>query len=92
MNQLSLLFNEAEVYADKAAEADDDSVAVVAHKRRKKHEYTLDHLPEDVPVEVVEHRLRSEELAVLLYAEGRGAQRHRLHDSGDGKGQRPGSF
>ena len=62
MDQLSLLFNEAEVYADKAAEADDGSVAVAAHKRHKKHEYTLDHLPENVPVEVVEHRLPEEEL------------------------------
>ena len=62
MDQLSLLFNEAEVYANRAAEADDDSVAVAAHKRRKKSEYTLDHLPEDVPVEVVEHRLRLEDL------------------------------
>ncbi len=39
-----------------------NSVAVAAHKRHKKHEYTLDELPEDVPVEVVEHRLPEEEL------------------------------
>lgn len=62
MEQLSLLFNEAEVYADQTAEEDDDSVAVAAHKRHKKHEYTLDELPENVPVEVVEHRLPAEEL------------------------------
>ena len=62
MDQLSLLFNEAEAYADKAAEADDGSVTVAAHKRHKKHEYTLNHLPENVPVEVVEHRLPEEEL------------------------------
>ncbi len=65
MEQLSLLFNEAEVYADqeaKAAEDAEDSVAVAAHKRHKKHEYTLDELPEDVPVEVVEHRPPEEEL------------------------------
>ena len=62
MEQLSLLFNEAEVYADQTAKEDDDSVVVAAHKRRKKHEYTLDHLPENVPVEVVEHRLPEEEL------------------------------
>ena len=61
MGQLSLLFNEAEAYADKAAEADDGSVTVAAHKRHKKHEYTLDHLPENVPVEVLEHRLPEEE-------------------------------
>ncbi len=62
MEQLSLLFNEAEVYADQAVEGDDGSVAVVAHKRHKKHEYTLDELPENVPVEVVEHRLPEEDL------------------------------
>ena len=62
MEQLSLLFNEAEVYADHAAKEDDGSVAVAAHKRHKKHEYTLDELPENVPVEVVEHRLPAEEL------------------------------
>ena len=63
MEQLSLLFNEAEVYADQAAKEDDSSVVVAAHKRHKKHEYTLDEMPENVPVEVVEHRLPEEELA-----------------------------
>ena len=62
MEQLSLLFNEAEVYADQTAKEDDNSVAVAAHKRHKKHEYTLDELPENVPVEVVEHSLPAEEL------------------------------
>ena len=62
MEQLSLLFNEAEVYADQTAKEDDSSVAVAAHKRHKKHEYTLDELPENVPVEVVEHRLPEEAL------------------------------
>ena len=62
MEQLSLLFNEAEVYADQTAKEDDSSVAVAAHKRHRKHEYTLDELPENVPVEVVEHRLPEEEL------------------------------
>ena len=62
MEQLSLLFNEAEVYVDQAAKEEDGSVAVAAHKRHKKHEYTLNHLPENVPVEVVEHRLSEEEL------------------------------
>ena len=38
MDQLNLLFNEVEVCADKAAEADGGSVAVAAHKRRKKNE------------------------------------------------------
>ena len=62
MEQLSLLFNEAEVYVDQTVKEDDDRVVVAAHKRRKKHEYTLDELPEDVPVEVVEHRLPEEKL------------------------------
>ena len=62
MEQLSLLFNEAEVYADQAAQEDNSEIAVAAHKRHKKHDYTLDKLPEDVPVEVVEHRLPEEEL------------------------------
>ena len=62
MDQLSLLFNEAEVCGDQAAKEENDSVAVAAHKRHKTHEYTLDELPENVPVEVVEHRLPAEEL------------------------------
>ncbi len=62
MEQLSLLFNEAEVYADQEAKDAEDSVVVAAHKRHKKHEYTLDELPEDIPVEVVEHRPPEEEL------------------------------
>ena len=63
LEYLGCLFNEAEVYVDQEAqETTDDSVAVAAHKRHKKHEYTLDELPEDVPVEVVEHRPAEEEL------------------------------
>ena len=62
LEQLSLLFNEAEVHADQASEEEDGGVTVAAHKRHKKHEYTLDHLPENVPVEVVEHRPPEEEL------------------------------
>ena len=46
MEQLSLLFNEAEVYADQTAKEDDNRVTVAAHKRHRKHEYTLDELPE----------------------------------------------
>lgn len=57
--QLSFLFNEAEVFA----EADDKEAvtAVAAHKRHKKHEYTLDKIPEDVPVEKIEHRLEEQD-------------------------------
>ena len=62
MEQLSFLFNEAEAYADQTAQEDDSSVVVAAHKRRRKHEYALDELPENVPVEIVEHRLPDEEL------------------------------
>lgn len=57
--QLSFLFNEAEVCAD-AADAEED-VEVKTHKRHKKHKYTLEHLPEGVPVEVIEHHLPAEE-------------------------------
>lgn len=61
MEQLSFLFNEAEVYAK--AKIEEEHVAVVAaHKRHKKHEYTLDNIPEDIAVEQVEHRLEGEDL------------------------------
>ena len=63
MEQLSLLFNEAEAYADQEVKESGGSVTVAAHKRQKKHGYTLDRLPENIPVEVVEHRLPEEELA-----------------------------
>ena len=56
--QLSLLFNEAEVYA----EAKEENVTVVeSHTRRKKHEYTLDKLPEGIATEIVEHRIENAE-------------------------------
>ena len=61
MEQLSFLFNEAEVFS--AAEKEEDDVTVVAaHKRHKKHEYTLDSIPEDLPTERIEHRLEGEDL------------------------------
>ena len=60
--QLSFLFNEAEVFVEeKKAEAENVTV-VAAHKRHKKHEYTLDSIPEGIPVEQVEHRLEGEAL------------------------------
>ena len=40
MEQLSFLFNEAEIFAEVKAEAD-SAVVVTAHKRHKKQEYTL---------------------------------------------------
>ena len=58
--QLSLLFNEAEVYAD--AEKT-EPVTVAAHVRKRKSGSAKDILPENIPVEVVEHRLPEEELA-----------------------------
>lgn len=60
MEQLSFLFNEAEVYAE--AKTEEEPVVVAAHKRNKKHEYTLDNLPDNIPTEVVEHRLEGEKL------------------------------
>ena len=41
MEQLSLLFNDADGYAVQAEKEDDGNVTVAAHKRHKKHEYIL---------------------------------------------------
>ena len=61
MEQLTFLFDEAEVFAETKAE--EEAVTVVAaHKRHKKHEYTLDNIPENMPKEQVEHRLEGEDL------------------------------
>lgn len=62
MEQLSLLFNEAEVYAGEVKDEEPKGVLVSSHRRHKKHKYTLDNLPEDIPVEVVEHRLPESDL------------------------------
>ena len=40
--QLSFLFNEAEVFSAAEKDAEENVTAVAAHKRHKKHEYTLD--------------------------------------------------
>jgi transposase len=62
MEQLSFLFNEAEVFsAAEKAEAENLTV-VAAHKRHKKHEYTLDSIPEGIETRQVEHRLEGEDL------------------------------
>ena len=61
MEQLSFLFNEAEVFSV-AEKEEADTTVVSAHKRHKKHEYTLDSLPEDLPRERIEHRLEGEDL------------------------------
>ena len=55
--QLSLLFNEAEVYASKAAEREHEAEP----HTRKRSGRARDILPEDIPVEVVEHELSGEE-------------------------------
>ena len=60
--QLSFLFNEAEVFVEeKKAEAENVTV-VAAHKRHKKHEYTLDSIPDGIETKQVEHRLEGEDL------------------------------
>lgn len=62
MEQMSYLFNEAEVFAPTEEEA---TVTVPEHERRKKHkkhEYTLDSIPEGMPTKQVEHRLEGEAL------------------------------
>ena len=61
MEQLSFLFNEAEVFAEVSTKQE-EAVVVAAHKRHKKHEYTLDHVPEGMETRQVEHRLEGEEL------------------------------
>ena len=62
MEQLSFLFNEAEVFSAAEKDAEENVTVVAAHKRHKKHEYTLDNIPEGMPVEQVEHRLEGEDL------------------------------
>ena len=60
MEQLSFLFNEAEVFS--AAQKEEDVTVVEAHKRHKKHEYTLDNIPEGIETKQVEHRLEGADL------------------------------
>ena len=60
--QLSFLFNEAEVFSAVEKEAEENVTVVAAHKRHKKHEYTLDSIPEGIETRQVEHRLEGEEL------------------------------
>ena len=62
MEQLSFLFNEAEVFSAADKEETENITVVAAHKRHKKHAYTLDNIPEDIPKERVEHRLEGEDL------------------------------
>ena len=72
MEQLSFLFNEAEVFAEVSTKQEEAVVA--AHKRHKKHEYTLDNIPEGIPTKQVEHRLEGEELGVYCRREESGCR------------------
>ncbi|MBR2309491.1 MAG: IS66 family transposase zinc-finger binding domain-containing protein, partial [Oscillospiraceae bacterium] len=60
--QLSFLFNEAEVFSAADKEEAENVTVVAAYKRHKKHEYTLDNIPEGMPTKQVEHRLEGEDL------------------------------
>ena len=60
VEQMSLLFNEAEVFVEEKTK--ERATIVAEHKRRKKNEYTLDSIPEGCAVERIEHRLEGEEL------------------------------
>ena len=62
MEQLSFLFNEAEVFSAAEKEETENVTVVAAHKRHKKHEYTLDNIPEGIETKQVEHRLEGEDL------------------------------
>ena len=61
VEQLSFLFNEAEVFAE-VKTAENNVTVVAAHKRHKKHGYALETIPEDIPKKQVEHRLEAEDL------------------------------
>ena len=61
MEQLSFLFNEAEIYV--AEESPTVETSVAGHTRKNKSGSVKDILPENCPVDVVEHRLSSEELS-----------------------------
>lgn len=54
IDQLSFLFNEAEVYHD-VVQAEEGSTPVAARKRHKNHEYTLENLPEGTETEQIHH-------------------------------------
>lgn len=60
MEQLSFLFDEAEVFS--AIKEEENITVVDAHKHHKKREYTLDPIPEDLPREQIERYLEGETL------------------------------
>lgn len=59
--QLSLLFDEAEIYAAEPCEAEEPAIEVRAHTRNRKSGNARDILPENVEVVEVEHTLPEEE-------------------------------
>ena len=59
--QLSLLFNEPEVYAEGTEKAEEPAVEVRSHTRKRKSGRARDILPENVEVVEVEHTLSEEE-------------------------------
>lgn len=67
MEQLSYLFNEAEVFApaeEETPEAESEPAAPEQKRRRKaeKNEYTLDSIPDGIPVEIIDHTLEGDDL------------------------------
>ena len=58
--QMSLLFNEAEAYL--SVPEKNETTSVAAHTRQKRSSKLEEVLPEDVPVEIVEHRISTEDL------------------------------
>ena len=64
LEQLSLLFNEAELYAAEVEEQKEEDAPVVEVRphTRKKSGSVKDVVPKDIPVQVVEHRIPEEEL------------------------------
>ena len=62
VEQLSFLFNEAEVFSAVEKETERNVTVVAAHQRHKKHEYTLNSIPEGIETRQVEHRLEGEDL------------------------------
>lgn len=61
--QLSFLFNEAEVYANSSGTAaEPDLTTVKEHSRKKKHVTSAADLPEDIETEIVDRTLPEEEL------------------------------
>lgn len=65
--QLSLLFNETEVFADE--KTTEPELAEVQNYYRKKKAELIDNLPADLPVETIEHRLTEEERHCLQCGE-----------------------